>query len=1272
MAISKIKSAGISTTDTITASQLAPNSVGLSELTDATGVTSTHHKVPSMTSANLPGVAGGTNASVTATTGMIAYSTTETALMQYNGGWAVISPPPKITSVSGLLNEDTDSTLTIIGSNFSAGTTVKMFDASAGGSQVGSNATTTFVDAGTLKAVFGGGGNPVAGNSVYIEVDTAGANSRFATAIVVNADPVGTFTGGSGTNYAQSTHLGTYGGSVAGGSKDPLTHFWLNFDRGGGYDFEDSSNINYLNTNPYGNRAVGINDAVIKASPFGDGKTALKFAGTDGHHLQVASGFDTFSTSDFTVELWARIDNWDEDSNNPMIIDGRQISDQQDGFLLQYNRTNGQLKVYQADSGGDILAFSADRVIVQNEWTHIAVVRIASVLTLYLNGVNSGSAASGHNFTSPNITFGRYNSGNGYTIIGYLDEIRVVIGSGVYTGNFKVPTARLSHSQSAGAAGTNIAAIPAANCKLLIHSNLSSTSTTIVDSATNALTSGTTHTIARVGVIHSTLYNHPTESTVVAPCMPWPANGRKFGSSGAYFDGGSDGVSIGVKDTAPANMGFVAADAFTIDFWMWTNSAQSTGNGGLCGQTNGVNWGAESGKAFTFHYYNSQLHHMLFSNTGDQAVYRTLSVGNLHNSAWHHIAFVREASASPIVFKCYVDGAYKGTFETGALVGFDAWAFGVGSRTPEGGQSFLGYLDQFRVSRIARYTGTATGTWSNFQQPTAVYGAAQTSTIPTITFTGTASAGLAADEDIQFTAVENSTKPDDSRSLIDTAVGLTLTNFPLSNAAKKNKAELTGTLSISGNYSNMPMKLQVQKTITGTSYANASRTITVTSSTGLSPGMVVTGTGIPAAATIASVDSATAFTLSANPTGGTLTNQTLILLDPTRISHINGSDTLSNSDTMLAISHASGSANVLYHARRFMGNGIAGRDITGYGFQPDLIWAKETTTANYLQLHDTVRGHGALYSNATNVHAAGSYITHEKDGFSITADSDINTNIKPIIAWGWKAGGAPSGNFPASLTNGIGNGTLNSSSLGWSDLRSFTNVSQSVNQTSGFSITKFQGVASNTSGGTYFPHNLGATPDFVIMKDISTTYNWLVTHSSLGNTGGHQDHLQLNLTAAKTNGDATTLNGVLSNNNRITVGNQSNDLGGNVGGVASHHYICYAWKAVAGVSAFGTYNGNSSATGAHVNLGFYPRWLMVKCTTHATDWLVWDSVKSGATTSGSSMLPCLFPNLTGSASSDAGYAVEWYETGGNKGWRPRTNDAGMNNSSRSYIYMAFA
>ena len=67
------------------------------------------------------------------------------------------------------------------------------------------------------------------------------------------------------------------------------------------------------------------------------------------------------------------------------------------------------------------------------------------------------------------------------------------------------------------------------------------------------------------------------------------------------------------------------------------------------------------------------------------------------------------------------------------------------------------------------------------------------------------------------------------------------------------------------------------------------------------------------------------------------------------------------------------------------------------------------------------------------------------------------------------------------------------------------------------------------------------------------------------------------------------------------------------GGGGSLNYICYAWKAVAGVSAFGTYTGNGGAatntityTGSN---SFTARFIMIKNIDSANNWIIKDSFR---------------------------------------------------------------
>ena len=1487
MAISKIASAGITADfdNTLTAADIAANAIGISELDNtATGITSTHHKVPTYADGDARDAAIGSPA-----TGMIIFNTDANALQQYTGTiWSTISPAPTVTSISGFLNEDTDSTLSIFGSNFSSASGVKMFTAAAGGTQIGAAATVTFINSEKLTAVFGGASIGAAGSSAYIEIENAGVTNRFSTAITVNADPAATHAGATGTSANTTTHLGTYGGiGLAGGGTDQNTLALVNFDRGGGTDTEDSSNIGHSNLgSPLGDylqvgHKTGMSgNAVIKSTPFGDGKTAMFFDGSNDKLVLPNHADFNFGTGDFSIEFWARKDTAVNTSAIP-------LSAWQDGASGTYQlefKSDGTVKFMIGNASNSIVNLIHQDSYEQFCWVHVAICRASGVITLFLDGQASATTLAA-NFqagkSDDDVNFGRDSHNNDNYWNGYIDEIRVVKGVAVYTGNFTVPTSRLSTTQSAG---TNIAAITGTATKLLIHSNQSydvsgNTTVTIGQNASDVAqtttrkwthagsgawsmgsstagfmaatglpniassgaytieawinpsdTSGseylfdwrshdasgthiycyttatnilfrvegtseqqptwTAHTgwkhIAIVrdtsgngAVFHdgnrkgawtgdtaaiapagnfiigrrcnfsshftghlddfrfsntarydptSTTYTQPaaaftsdantllllngdhfgfTDSSSsshtitptgsyhsanhygVSPAIPWPGNGKRFGSCGAYFDGdasvGGDRATIDIaSNPAPMNPITEHTQTKTIEFWFYY---YPHGTNQTLVRTSKVD-NSSGGGDYNFRFYldtsdNLKAYYLIGGSyvTGTSSYHVTDFQITYPPLRWWHFAFCcTSVAGSSGVSKLYINGKYVASANSTYQ---DQWwrkmaspenspmCFGGGSAGGEG--SLLGFIDHIRVSNSIRYTGTTTSSfWSNTgftAQPTKLFGAIDSATLPTVTLTGTATQ-LAADEDIEFTSVANTGKASGSQHLTDTGIGLTLTNLT---GGDKNKATLTGTLGGAGSttHSNMPVKIQVRKTLGNAAYNN-STTVTFsggTLTTGLAPAMPVSGTGIPAGATISSVDSTTVITLSAATTGGSLTSQSLIFLDLTRATHINGSDTLSNSDAMLSIATGAGLQSTLFNARRYVGDADPA-GITGFGFQPDMVWTKKRSGTESHAIMDSVRGSiHRIYPDAGSAGAtSGGATSFDKDGFT-TSDgygSDSENN-QSYIAWGWKAGGPVLSGVElvgsgATMSGTSGAGTIHNSATGVTG--SLTSITQSVNQVTGFSITKYAGGATGTNQTASFPHNLGGTPDFIMVKCTTHNEAWMVFHSGLGTDKNlilsEPDAQYTASIYGYIDAPSSTLINLHSSTDSNSAGNRTHRSG--------KTYICFAWKAVAGASAFGTYEGNGS--GKTVTLPnsetFTPSMLLIKNTEQNDSWRILDKFR-GFSTSGGSRARALAPDNT-SAESTGTVGV----TVGSGQWQMNTTDGAINGSGEDYIYAAFA
>ena len=327
-----------------------------------------------------------------------------------------------------------------------------------------------------------------------------------------------------------------------------------------------------------------------------------------------------------------------------------------------------------------------------------------------------------------------------------------------------------------------------------------------------------------------------------------------------------------------------------------------------------------------------------------------------------------------------------------------------------------------------------------------------------------------------------------------------------------------------------------------------------------------------------------------------------------------------------------------FNTKLYTGNGGT-QSITGVGFQPDWVWYKNRSATASHGLFDAVRGATKLIqSNSTSAEQTVSGITSfNSDGFGIGADSDGNGNGNNIVAWNWKAG--------TSLNNSAGSNNGSIASTG------------SFSTTSGFSIVKWSG--SNSAGTVYT--GLSGKIDFVILKNLSTTRNWIVKPKSF--SANNVLYLQETNSTVSSPGDGwigalTATNGTIS---LVAGGSGSNPLK-NVNENGSD-YIAYCFQEKTGYSKFGSYAGNGSTNGAFVYLGFKPAFVIFKKTSESgNNWRLFDNKRLGYNSSNSQ----LYPNLNNV--EDTGTNLDILSNG----FKVLTTSGDMNNNGETYIYMAFA
>jgi hypothetical protein len=433
-----------------------------------------------------------------------------------------------------------------------------------------------------------------------------------------------------------------------------------------------------------------------------------------------------------------------------------------------------------------------------------------------------------------------------------------------------------------------------------------------------------------------------------------------------------------------------------------------------------------------------------------------------------------------------------------------------------------------------------------------------------------------------------------------------------------------------------------------------------------------------------------------------LTSQTLHFGDPERQIHVNGSEVLSNSDSMLTIAVDAESQPVLFNARRYAGS-PSYRNITGYGMTPDLVWIKERSYAQSHYLFDTIRGHSEWISsdaNTAQTQDTTSLTEFLDDGFRLAGgDGKTNEDAQTYVAWAWKAGGTPSA-YGKKKINGTESAITLASGVDqdgdYYNLKAHGDSSygmkQSINTTGGFSITKFS--VGGTSGNGWFKHGFSGDPDWVIIRRIDGTYNWDTWHSGLTTSWNTNQTLRLNTNDSLVSGrgdifkDSSTT-GFPKGDGKIYI-----DRGAIYGSDADDEFICYAWKAVSGVSAFGSYFGKTGGGGNRVYFdsngdgsgtgGFRPRFIMTKLINFSSSYGSWsmiDASRSDFGTSGTTALNATDTKVVyadqskvenqRAGSTDAStIAVTIYDDGFQ--FTATNTETNVANDAYKYIYMAFA
>ena len=327
-----------------------------------------------------------------------------------------------------------------------------------------------------------------------------------------------------------------------------------------------------------------------------------------------------------------------------------------------------------------------------------------------------------------------------------------------------------------------------------------------------------------------------------------------------------------------------------------------------------------------------------------------------------------------------------------------------------------------------------------------------------------------------------------------------------------------------------------------------------------------------------------------------------------------------------------------FQATTYTGNGADDHEINQSGnstFKPSWAWFKNRSIGDSHALYDLVRGiTKRAYSNSN---ADGGTTTHiesfDTNGFTVNNDTQVNGDGNSHVTWQWKGDGTSG----STNSNGSINSTVN------------------VETTSGLSIgvytTPSEAAAVRTIG-----HGLGGALDMLFLRNQGAGH-WAVWHNGLGN-----EYLRLNSTDAATSGGTETnslWNATLpsASSTTFSIGTNSDVNGNNVS------FMFYAFRAIAGYSAFGSFVGNADSNGPVINVGFKPAYVIIKQKSTTGDWIS----KTTAVDPLNPLNPRLYLNSADAASS-SDYLIDILSNG----FKVRDSQSAINGSGNTLVYAAWA
>ena len=177
-------------------------------------------------------------------------------------------------------------------------------------------------------------------------------------------------------------------------------------------------------------------------------KSSAYFDGTNSALTTADHSDFEFGTNNWTIECWAMADY--TDTNNRYLCGQAAANGADASASFQIQMTGSTRKISAYVFNGGYQGVGGTIAITAGKWFHVALVRNGNTLSLYVDGVLSGSNVTWNqtmNNSSSSVSVGRYGDCTAnwhYSWKGWISDFRIVNGTAVYTSAFTPPTTSLT------------------------------------------------------------------------------------------------------------------------------------------------------------------------------------------------------------------------------------------------------------------------------------------------------------------------------------------------------------------------------------------------------------------------------------------------------------------------------------------------------------------------------------------------------------------------------------------------------------------------------------------------------------------------------------------------------------------------------------------------------------------------------------------------------------------------------------------------------------